>query len=505
MSGRHRKPATSSVSVAKIAVTGAVIGGGSLALATQAQAATDGEWEQVAACESGGNWAINTGNGYQGGLQFSPGTWAAHGGSQFASAANLASKEEQIAIAEQVLANQGRGAWPVCGRGLSSATPRNVVNETPAEEPAPAAATDAPAEAPADIVPLDADLNPAAPDAGDPAAQDGPAIQAVSLDVPQDLPAPAPEAPAPVDAPAPEAPAPVDAPQDVPAVATDDAAAAPMDALAAPATDTVTATDAAPAGDEPAIVDIAFDAPAPEAPAPEAPAADAPAAPAIDAPEAPVVDTPAAPAVEAPEAPALDAPAPEAPALEAPAPEAPVADAPAAEPAVIEANWTHITQPVSEGEVWALHGAPLSPAPADPAVPVVPADPADAVTVTVPAADGTDVTAAAAGVPVPDAVSESDGVQHLSSPDNLPPGTTADQPVNSTSPNVSYLKELWHAVQNQQISRSDALVALAQRPMTTPVTNGPNLGAVDPATVDAAAAPAPVGAPADVPLVPPAE
>lgn len=503
MSGRHRKPATSSVSVAKIAVTGAVIGGGSLALATQAQAATDGEWEQVAACESGGNWAINTGNGYQGGLQFSPGTWAAHGGSQFASAANLASKEEQIAIAEQVLANQGRGAWPVCGRGLSSATPRNVVNETPAEDPAPVVATDAPADAPADIVPLDADLNPAAPDAGDPAAQDGPAIEAVNLDVPQDVPAP--DAPAP-DVPAPDAPAPMDAPQDVAAVATDEAAATPMDVLPAPATDAVTATDAAPAGDEPAIVDIAFDAPAPEAPA-----ADAPSAPAADAPEAPVVDAPAAPAVEAPgapavapEAPALDAPAPEAPALDAPAPEAPVADTPAAEPAVIEANWTHITQPVSEGEVWALHGAPLSPAPADPAVPV-PAVPADSVTVTVPAADGTDVTAAAAGVPVPDAVSEADGVQHLSSPDNLPPGTTADQPVTSTGPNVSYLKELWHAVQSQQISRSDALVALAQRPMTTPVTNGPNLGAVDPATVDAAAAPAPVGAPVDVPLVPPAE
>lgn len=495
MSGRHRKPAASSVSVAKIAVTGAVIGGGSLALATQAQAATDGEWEQVAACESGGNWAINTGNGYQGGLQFSPSTWAAHGGGQFASAANLASKEEQIAIAEQVLANQGRGAWPVCGRGLSSATPRNVVNETPAEDPAPAVATDAPADAPADIVPLDTDLNPPAPDAGDPAAQDGPAIEAINLDVPQDVPAPAPEAPAPVDA-----------PQEVPAVATDEAAAAPMDALPPPATDSVTAMDSAPAGDEPAIVDIAFDAPAPEAPA-----ADAPSAPAIDTPEAPVpaapaVDAPGAP-VAAPEAPALDAPAPEAPALEAPAPEAPVADAPAAEPAVIEANWTHITQPVSEGEVWALHGAPLSPAPADPAVPVVPvpAVPADSVTVTVPAADGTDVTAAAAGVPVPDAVSEADGVQHLSSPDNLPPGTTADQPVSSSSPNVSYLKELWHAVQNQQISRSDALVALAQRPMTTPVTNGPNLGAVDPATVDAAAAPAPVGAPADVPLVPPAE
>ena len=73
MSGRHRKPTTSAVNVAKIAFTGAVIGTGSIALAGQAAAATDGEWDQVARCESGGNWAINTGNGYQGGLQFSPG------------------------------------------------------------------------------------------------------------------------------------------------------------------------------------------------------------------------------------------------------------------------------------------------------------------------------------------------------------------------------------------------------------------------------------------------
>lgn len=505
MSGRHRKPAASSVSVAKIAVTGAVIGGGGLAFAGHAQAATDGEWDQVAACESGGNWAINTGNGYQGGLQFSPSTWSAHGGGQFASAANQASKEEQIAIAEHVLATQGRGAWPVCGRGLSSATPRNVVNETPAEDPAPAVATDAPADVPADIVPLDADLNPAAPDAGDPAAQDGPAIEAVNLDAPQDIPAPAPaDIPAPQDVPA---------PQDAPVVAADETPAAPVDAQPAPATDTVTATDAAPAANEPTIVDVAFDTPAPEAPvtdAPAAPAVEAPEAPVTDAPAAPAVEAPEAPAVDAPAAPALDAPAPEAPALEAPAPEAPVSDAPASEPAVIETNWTHTTAPVNEGEVWALHGAPLSPAPADPAVPMVPvpaAAPADgAVTVTVPAADGTDTTAAAAGVSVPDAVLQADGVQHLSSPDNLPPGTTADQPVSGTSPNVSYLKELWHAVQNQEISRSDALVALAQRPMSTPVTNGPNLGAVDPTAVDAAAAPAPVDAPADVPLVPaPAE
>ena len=76
----------------------------------QAGAATDGEWDQVASCESGGNWAINTGNGYQGGLQFSPSTWSGHGGGEYAPAANLATKDEQIAVAERVLASQGRGA-----------------------------------------------------------------------------------------------------------------------------------------------------------------------------------------------------------------------------------------------------------------------------------------------------------------------------------------------------------------------------------------------------------
>ena len=133
MSGRHRKPTSSSVSVAKIAFTGAVIGGSGLALAGQASAATDGEWDQVARCESGGNWAINTGNGYQGGLQFAAGTWRGHGGAEFAPAAHLATKEEQILVAERVLASQGRGAWPVCGRGLSKATPRNL----PAPPPPP--------------------------------------------------------------------------------------------------------------------------------------------------------------------------------------------------------------------------------------------------------------------------------------------------------------------------------------------------------------------------------
>lgn len=73
-------------------------------------------WDAIAACESGGNWAINTGNGYYGGLQFAPGTWSGHGGGEFASSAHLATREQQIQVAERVLRTQGIGAWPTCGR-----------------------------------------------------------------------------------------------------------------------------------------------------------------------------------------------------------------------------------------------------------------------------------------------------------------------------------------------------------------------------------------------------
>lgn len=75
--------------------------------------ATSVNWDAIAACESGGNWSISTGNGYSGGLQFTPSTWRSNGGS--GSAAN-ASRSEQIRVAENVLASQGIGAWPVCGR-----------------------------------------------------------------------------------------------------------------------------------------------------------------------------------------------------------------------------------------------------------------------------------------------------------------------------------------------------------------------------------------------------
>ena len=83
------------------------------ASAAPAQAPADGSvWDTIAQCESGGNWSINTGNGYSGGLQFSPGTWAKYGDGS-ASAAQ-ASRDAQIAAAEKVQAAQGWGAWPAC-------------------------------------------------------------------------------------------------------------------------------------------------------------------------------------------------------------------------------------------------------------------------------------------------------------------------------------------------------------------------------------------------------
>lgn len=71
-------------------------------------------WDAIAGCEAGGNWAINTGNGYYGGVQFDAGTWAANGGLRYAPRADLATREEQIAIAEVTRQRQGWGAWPVC-------------------------------------------------------------------------------------------------------------------------------------------------------------------------------------------------------------------------------------------------------------------------------------------------------------------------------------------------------------------------------------------------------
>ena len=75
-------------------------------------------WDALAQCESGGDWSIDTGNGYSGGLQFHPQTWTAHGGGQYAPTAGQASREQQIAVAEKVQASQGWGAWPACSASL---------------------------------------------------------------------------------------------------------------------------------------------------------------------------------------------------------------------------------------------------------------------------------------------------------------------------------------------------------------------------------------------------
>ena len=102
---------------------------GAALLAGTAAAASPGiNWDAIAHCESRGNWSINTGNGYYGGLQFSRSTWRAHGGARFASTADKASRDEQIAVAEHVVREgQGLGAWPTCGRkGGTPKAPRTT-------------------------------------------------------------------------------------------------------------------------------------------------------------------------------------------------------------------------------------------------------------------------------------------------------------------------------------------------------------------------------------------
>ncbi|MEU5402525.1 transglycosylase family protein [Streptomyces sp. NPDC005963] len=95
----------------------------------QASAADSGVWDRIARCESGGNWQINTGNGYYGGLQFSPATWRGFGGAAYAPTADRASKAQQIAIATKVQRVQGWGAWPTCSaRAGAYGSPPSAAN-----------------------------------------------------------------------------------------------------------------------------------------------------------------------------------------------------------------------------------------------------------------------------------------------------------------------------------------------------------------------------------------
>ncbi|RSN64702.1 peptidase [Streptomyces sp. WAC 04229] len=159
--GRHRRYQPNRINRASLTVTA---GGAGLALPLvgtgTAQAADVETWDKVAACESTNDWDINTGNGYYGGLQFTQSTWEAFGGTRYAPRADLATKDQQIAIAEKVLDGQGPGAWPVCSQraGLtrgggtpdirpaggagdekSAGTPSEKSAEKPAKKPAPKA------------------------------------------------------------------------------------------------------------------------------------------------------------------------------------------------------------------------------------------------------------------------------------------------------------------------------------------------------------------------------
>ena len=84
-----------------------------LAMFTAPAASASPNWDAIAQCESSGQWNISTGS-YEGGLQFAPSTWVANGGTQYAPHAYQATREQQIAVAERVLAMQGPHAWPVC-------------------------------------------------------------------------------------------------------------------------------------------------------------------------------------------------------------------------------------------------------------------------------------------------------------------------------------------------------------------------------------------------------
>ncbi|MGX9890986.1 transglycosylase family protein [Streptomyces sp. NPDC002276] len=152
--GRHRRYQPNRINRSSLLTVTA--GGAGLAIplvgagAGSAQAADVSTWNKVAACESSGDWNINTGNGYYGGLQFTQSTWEAYGGTAYASRADLATRDQQIAVAEKVLKGQGPGAWPVCSvrAGLTRGgdTPDIHVGGTKTTDTAKSKAEDAKAQ-----------------------------------------------------------------------------------------------------------------------------------------------------------------------------------------------------------------------------------------------------------------------------------------------------------------------------------------------------------------------
>ncbi|MEU1117560.1 MULTISPECIES: transglycosylase family protein [unclassified Streptomyces] len=134
--GRHRRYQPNRINRASLTVTA---GGAGMALpltvAGTAGAADVDTWNKVAACESGNNWSVNTGNGFYGGLQFKQSTWEAYGGTAYAPRADRATKGQQISVAEKVLDAQGPGAWPVCSAKAGLTRGGGTPDVTPARAP----------------------------------------------------------------------------------------------------------------------------------------------------------------------------------------------------------------------------------------------------------------------------------------------------------------------------------------------------------------------------------
>ncbi|MFF3340514.1 transglycosylase family protein [Streptomyces flavidovirens] len=146
--GRHRRPRQAPAFVVAAGVTGSAIAIPLLG-ATGANAAEATTWDRVADCESGGTWSADLGNGYYGGLQFSPEVWQKFGGTAYAPRADLASRSQQIQVAEKVLAEEGPQAWPSCAL-ISGLTEGDAEGDDAASGDGGATAEPAPGQTPAE-------------------------------------------------------------------------------------------------------------------------------------------------------------------------------------------------------------------------------------------------------------------------------------------------------------------------------------------------------------------
>ncbi|MFE3252608.1 transglycosylase family protein [Streptomyces sp. NPDC059209] len=164
--GRHRRPRQAPALVVAAGVTGSAIAIPLLG-ATGASAADATTWDRVAECESGGMWSADLGNGYYGGLQIAQETWADFGGTAYAPTADQASRSQQIAVAEKILAAQGPAAWPTCAliTGLTA--------DADADADGGSSGGDEKPEAPAEPEPSETAVIPAAPESTPPSGQFG--------------------------------------------------------------------------------------------------------------------------------------------------------------------------------------------------------------------------------------------------------------------------------------------------------------------------------------------